>query len=139
MYGFLLCFASTSVAALYHVVFGWRAPYGYASLPVVLGTLGGAGLLIGPAGLFAVRRRRDPALADPAQDGLDTAFILMLFMTSATGLLLLALRGQPSMTLLLVVHLGFVLGLFLTLPYGKFVHGLYRTVALLRYASEANH
>jgi citrate/tricarballylate utilization protein len=137
MYGFLLCFASTSVAALYHVVFGWRAPYGYASLPVLLGTLGGAGLLIGPAGLFAVRRRRDPALADPGQDGLDTAFILMLFMTSATGLLLLALRGQPSMTLLLVVHLGFVLGLFLTLPYGKFVHGLYRTAALLKYASEA--
>jgi len=133
-----LCFASTSVAALYHVVFSWRAPYGYASLPVLLGTLGGAGLLIGPAGLFAVRRRRDPALADPGQDGLDTAFILMLFMTSATGLLLLALRGQPSMTLLLVVHLGFVLGLFLTLPYGKFVHGLYRTAALLKYASEAN-
>ena len=47
----------------------------------------------------------------------------MLFMTSATGLLLLALRGQPVMPLLLVVHLGFVLGLFLTLPYGKFVHG----------------
>jgi citrate/tricarballylate utilization protein len=138
MYGFLLCFASTSVAALYHVVFGWRAPYDYASLPVVLGTLGGAGLLVGPAGLFAVRRRRDPALADPAQDGLDTAFILMLFMTSATGLLLLALRSQPTMTLLLVVHLGFVLGLFLTLPYGKFVHGLYRTAALLKYASEAN-
>ena len=63
MYGFVLCFASTSVAALYHVVFGWRAPYGYGSLPVVLGTLGGAGLLIGPAGLFALRRRRDPALA----------------------------------------------------------------------------
>ena len=130
-YGFLLCFASTSVAALYHGVFGWRAPYGYASLPVVLGTLGGAGLLIGPAGLFVVRRRRDRALADPAQDGLDVSFILLLFMTSATGLLLLALRGQPVMTLLLIVHLGFVLGLFLTMPYGKFVHGLYRTAALM--------
>ena len=120
----------------YHSVFGWRAPYGYASLPVVLGTLGGAGLLIGPAGLFAVRRQRDRALADPAQDGLDESFILMLFMTSVTGLLLLALRGQPVMTLLLVVHLGFVLGLFLTLPYGKFVHGIYRTAALMVYAQE---
>jgi citrate/tricarballylate utilization protein len=136
MYGFLLCFASTSVAALYHVVLGWRAPYGYATLPVVLGTLGGAGLLIGPVGLFAVRRKRDRALADPAQDGLDESFILMLFMTSVTGLLLLALRGQPVMTLLLVVHLGFVLGLFLTLPYGKFVHGIYRTAALMIYARE---
>ena len=136
LYGFALCFASTSVAALYHIVFGWRAPYGYGSLPVVLGTLGGAGLLIGPAGLFTLREQRDRALMDPAQDGLDGSFILMLFMTSATGLLLLALRGQPAMPLLLAVHLGFVLGLFLTLPYGKFVHGIYRTAALMVYAKE---
>ena len=61
-YGFALCFASTTVAAIYHVVFGWRAPYAYGSLPVVLGTLGGAGLLVGPAGLFALRERRDRAL-----------------------------------------------------------------------------
>ena len=46
-YGFLLCFASTTVAAIYHSVFGWHAPYAYTSLPVVLGTLGGAGLLVG--------------------------------------------------------------------------------------------
>ncbi len=136
LYGFALCFASTSVAAVYHVVFGWRAPYGYGSLPVVLGTLGGAGLLIGPAGLFALREQRDRALMDPAQDGLDGSFILMLFLTSATGLLLLVLRGQPVMPLLLAVHLGFVLGLFLTLPYGKFVHGIYRTAALMVYAKE---
>jgi citrate/tricarballylate utilization protein len=136
MYGFALCFASTSVAALYHVVFGWRAPYGYGSLPVVLGTLGGAGLLVGPLGLFALRRRRDPALSEPSRAGLDESFIFMLFMTSATGLLLLLFRGQPVMALLLIVHLGFVLGLFLAMPYGKFVHGLYRTAALLKYASE---
>ena len=136
LYGFALCFASTTVAALYHVVFGWRAPYAYGSLPVVLGTLGGAGLLVGPAGLFALRERRDRALMDPAQDGLDGSFILMLFMTSVTGLLLLALRGQPVMPLLLAVHLGFVLGLFLTLPYGKFVHGIYRAMALAQHARE---
>jgi citrate/tricarballylate utilization protein len=41
------------------------------------------------------------------------------------------------MALLLIVHLGFVLGLFVTMPYGKFVHGLYRTAALLKYGSEA--
>jgi citrate/tricarballylate utilization protein len=137
MYGFALCFASTSVAALYHVVFGWRAPYGYGSLPVVLGTLGGVGLLVGPLGLFALRRRRDPALSDRSQAGLDESFIFMLLMTSATGLLLLAFRGQPAMAVLLIVHLGFVLALFVTMPYGKFVHGLYRTAALLKYASEA--
>jgi citrate/tricarballylate utilization protein len=137
-YGFLLCFASTSVAAVYHAVFGWRAPYAYSSAPVVLGTLGGAGLLVGPLGLLAQRRQRDPAMSDPAQQGLDESFIVMLFMTSATGLLLLALRGRPAMPMLLLVHLGFVLGLFLTLPYGKFVHGLYRMAALLRFSTEVH-
>jgi citrate/tricarballylate utilization protein len=134
-YGFALCFASTSVAALYHTV-GWEAPYAYTSVPVVLGALGGMGLLAGPAGLLAQRRHRDPALSDPGQDGLDLSFLVLLFLTSLTGLLLLVLRHQPVMGVLLIVHLGIVLALFVTLPYGKFVHGFYRTVALLKYARE---
>jgi citrate/tricarballylate utilization protein len=137
-YGFALCFASTTVAALYHVVFGWRAPYAYTSLPVVLGTAGGIGLLIGPAGLFALRGVRDPALSDPAQQALDVSFIVMLFLTSATGLLLLVLREQPVMPALLVGHLTFVLALFLMLPYGKFVHGIHRMTALVKFADETH-
>ncbi len=31
-YGFLLCFAATAVAAIYHYAFGWRAPYGVFQL-----------------------------------------------------------------------------------------------------------
>ena len=135
-YGFGLCFASTTVAAVYHVALGWRAPYAYTSLPVVLGAVGGLGLLVGPLGLWLVRRGRDEALGDPTQQGLDVSFIALLFLTSLTGLLLLALRETPTMRALLVVHLGVVLALFLTLPYGKFVHGLYRVAALVRYARE---
>ena len=48
-YGFMLCFASTCVATLYHLA-GSAAPYAYTSLPVVLGTLGGLGLAFGTAG-----------------------------------------------------------------------------------------
>jgi citrate/tricarballylate utilization protein len=55
-YGFALCFASTTVAAIYHVFLGWIAPYAFTSIPVLLGTSGGVGLLIGPAGLFLVDR-----------------------------------------------------------------------------------
>jgi citrate/tricarballylate utilization protein len=136
-YGFLLCFASTSVAAVYHVVFGWLAPYPYGSLPVLLGMAGGAGLLVGPAGLLVVRSRRDPMLGDPDQRGLDESFIALLFLTSLTGFLLLALRERAVMSAVLVVHLGAVLALFVTLPYGKFVHGIYRTAALIQYALES--
>jgi len=135
-YGFMLCFASTSVAAVYHSVFGWSAPYGYTSLPVLLGTAGGLGLVIGPAGLLALRRRRDPALSAAGQQGLDESFITLLLVTSLTGLALLVLRNQAVMATLLVVHLGAVLALFVTLPYGKFVHGIYRTAALVKYAAE---
>ena len=135
-YGFALCFASTTVAAIYHVVCGWRAPYGYTSLPVVLGTLGGVGLLIGPSGLLALRRTRDPDRDAADRSALDTSFIALLFLTSLTGLLLLALREGPAMAALLIVHLAFVIALFLTLPYGKFVHGIYRTAALVKYTRE---
>ena len=134
-YGFLLCFASTSVAAVYHWL-GWPAPYPYASLPVVLGTLGGFGLLIGPAGLYAIGRLRDPDTADPAQQPLDRGFLVLLFLTSLTGIALLILRETAVMPPLLVVHLGAVLALFVTLPYGKFVHGVYRGAALVRFNAE---
>jgi citrate/tricarballylate utilization protein len=135
-YGFMLCFASTSVAAIYDGVFGWIAPYGYLSLPVLLGTLGGLGLLIGPVGLLVLTRQRDSALGDSAQKGMDDSFIVLLLVTSVTGIALLLLRNQSAMGVLLLVHLGAVLALFVTLPYGKFVHGIYRTAALLKYASE---
>jgi citrate/tricarballylate utilization protein len=135
-YGFMLCFASTTVAAIYHTFFGWEAPYAYTSAPVVLGTIGGIGLIVGPLGLWLQRTTRDPALTAAAAEGLDRSFIVLLLLTSATGLALLALRHTAVMSTLLVVHLGIVLALFLTLPYGKFVHGLYRAVALVKAAGE---
>jgi citrate/tricarballylate utilization protein len=60
----------------------------------------------------------------------------MLFLTSLTGLLLLLLRETSAMGPLLAVHIGVVFALFITMPYGKFVHGIYRFVALVRYARE---
>ena len=38
--------------------------------------------------------------------------------------------------MLLAAHLGVILALFLVLPYSKFVHGIYRSAALLRNAAE---
>jgi citrate/tricarballylate utilization protein len=135
-YGFLLCFASTSVATLYHYLFAREAPYAWWDLPVVLGTLGGIGLVIGPIGLVVAKWRRDPVLVDEQRYGMDAAFTLMLLLTSGTGLALLLWRETAAMGPLLAIHLGVVFALFITLPYGKFVHGIYRVVALIRYARE---
>ncbi len=135
-YGFMLCFAATSVATLYHYLLGWQAPYGYFSLPVVLGTAGGIGLLVGPAGLLWLNLVRAPLHGDAEQKPMDRAFIALLFLTSLTGLALLVWRETGAMPLLLAIHLGIVMALFLTLPYGKFAHGIYRSAALLKWSIE---
>lgn len=135
-YGFALCFAATLVATCYHYVLRWPAPYPMTSLPVILGVIGGVGLLAGPAGLWWLGRRRDPAYSDPAQVPGNNAFIMLLFLTSATGLALLAWRESAAMPALLAVHLGVVLALFVAFAYGKFVHAAHRFGALLRNAVE---
>jgi citrate/tricarballylate utilization protein len=135
-YGFMLCFAATCVATLYHCAFGWKAPYAFWSVPVLLGTAGGTGLLIGPAGLLWLRAIRDPALSGAKQTGMDVGFLALLVLSGVSGLLLLALRESSSMGALLGLHLGIVTALFVTLPYGKFVHAVYRFAALVRFHLE---
>lgn len=135
-YGFALCFAATCVAALYHHVWGWHAPYPLFSLPVVLGCIGGAGLVVGPAGLLALKAVRSREAPDAVQTELDETFLWMLLLTSITGFLLLMLRAGGGMGAVLAVHLGVVFGLFVTLPYGKFVHAGYRLCALVVHAVE---
>lgn len=135
-YGFMLCFASTCVATLYHYLLKLEAPYAYDSLPVVFGTVGGVSLLMGGCGLFWLNLKRHPLHGDPAQKPMDRGFILLLILTAFTGLLLLGLRSTSLMSTLLAVHLGAVMALFITLPYGKFAHGIYRSAALLKWSIE---
>lgn len=135
-YGFMLAFAATVTGTIYHYVFGWMAPYDFLSLPKLFGTLGGIGLLIGPAGLLYLKLVRDPDTADAGQLGMDVAFIVLLWLAGSTGLALMLLRGTSALGVMLVVHLGCVMALFLTMPYGKFVHGFYRLLALYRNARE---
>lgn len=135
-YGFLMCFASTSVATIYHYVFAWYAPYPINSLPVVLGIVGGAGLVLGPLGLLGLSQRRALEHADLEQVPLDRGFSVLLLLIAATGLGLMLARDSRFMTLLLIIHLGVVLALFVTMPYGKFAHGVYRTATLLKFAIE---
>ena len=141
-YGFMLCFAATSLATFYHYVLGWTAPYDLSSLPSLpslpklLGAVGGVSLLLGTAALFNLNLRRDPQQGDRAQKPMDLGFIALLFFTSLSGLALWLARATPALPALLAIHLGVVMALFATLPYGKFAHGIFRTAALLRQAVE---
>ncbi len=136
MYGFLLCFAATCTATLYHYIWKLQAPYAFTSAPVILGSLGGIGLIIGPIGLLWLNFKRDALRTDVAQKPLDRGFIMLLLLISVTGFALLLLRDTRFMALWLAIHLGTVMALFLTLPYGKFAHGIFRSAALLKFAIE---
>ena len=119
-----------------HHILGWAAPYPFFSIPVLLGMAGGIGMMIGTAWLVAVKVRSDSAPAAKDLLGSDYALLALLFLSAATGLLLLVWRDTRAMGILLALHLGVILSFFLTLPYSKFVHGIYRSAALLRHAAE---
>ncbi len=135
-YGFASCLVSTTAAAVYDHLLHLPAPYAFFSLPVLTGTIGGLAILAGTAGFFRLKLVRDPRPTVHALLGMDVVFSAQLFLVSLSGLLLLFLRGTAAMGVLLALHLGLVAALFLSFPYGKFVHMLYRFAALVRYAAE---
>lgn len=132
MYGFLLCFAATSVGTLMHYLFDLPAPYDLISLPKLFGVTGGILLSVGTLGLAVLKYRADRQLADIRVWGGEMAFVLLLFAVSTTGLLLWVLSGSTWLPELLALHLGTVLAFFLLMPYSKMVHGFYRLAALIR-------
>lgn len=136
MYGFLLCFVATCIAALMHYLFGMPAPYGFWTAPKLLGVSGGIALCIGSAGLGLLKLKADPALGVRRAWGGEMGFILLLFLVSASGLGLCWFGASNWLRELLVLHLGAVLAFFLLMPYTKMVHGFYRLVALAKDAAD---
>ncbi|VTN15026.1 tricarballylate utilization protein B [Raoultella terrigena] len=107
----------------------------FFSVPVILGTLGGIGLVVGPLGLLWLNLKRSALHGDSRQKPMDRGFILLLLLTSLTGLGLLAEerhRGwdsarHPS-------RRGH--GTFFDYPLRKICHGFYRCASLLKWAIE---
>lgn len=135
-YGFLAAFASTTSAAIYQELLGQLPPYPVVSLPVVLGTIGGLAMIAGCVGLWHEKRGSDQVPAAPATLAGDYLFLFVLGMTNVTGLLTLSLRETALLGSTLAVHLGFVAALYVTAAHGKFIHAVYRALALVRNHAE---
>ena len=136
MYGFLLCFASTSVATIMHYAFDLPAPYGLLSPPKLLGVPGGLLLSLGAAGLAALKLRADSRLGARGVWGGEMAFVLLLFLVGTSGLALYAFGAGAWLPELLALHLGAVLAFFLLMPYTKMAHAFHRFAALVRDAQD---
>lgn len=136
LWGFLLCFAATSVATVMHYFLNLPAPYPLLSLPKLLGLTGGLLLCSGTAGLVWLKTRADRELGAAKHWASEIAFVLLLFFVSATGLILYMATGPDWAGFWLSIHLASVLTLFLLMPYSKMVHGFFRLAALCRNAQK---
>lgn len=134
MYGFLMCFASTSLGTIYHYAFGLVAPYEFFSLPKLLGVFGGLLLSAGTAALFYLKTQSDAALGSVPRRAGEYAFVGLLFLVSTSGLVLYWVAGTGLAGASLVIHLAFIATFFISLPFSKMVHGFFRLAALCREA-----
>jgi citrate/tricarballylate utilization protein len=147
-WGFVGCAGSTAAAAISQDFAGDPPPYPVLSAPVLLGIAGGAGLVAGCAGLLLLRHQAaKTARADPADQGREDpalarrgyALLAGLLLLAMTGLLTLVLRDTAAFTPVLVVHLATVVACFAIAPYTKFMHVIYRFLALVHDNAEVRH
>ena len=82
------------------------------------------------------RGARDPALGDPAQAGSTSVPRAAVRHERHRPRAARPARPAPRWACCWSCISGIVLALFVTLPYGKFVHGFYRTAALVVYERE---
>jgi len=139
-YGFLSALGSTTLAAIYQDLLHRFPPYSLTSAPVMFGTVGGIGMVVGVAGLISIKWKsnRTPQGGTRAVS-VDYLFLISLGLASLSGLLTLAFRATRAMGLILTIHLGLIAALFITMPYGKFVHSIYRSLAILKHRMEQSH
>jgi citrate/tricarballylate utilization protein len=135
-WGFLSDFVSTTLAFIYQDFFHILPPYSLTSAPVIFGGVGGVVLILGTGGLIYYKLQSDREPAAAAASGMDYVFLVTLGLTALTGMLTLIFRATTAMGSILVLHLACIAALFASAPYGKFVHAVYRTLALIRYETE---
>ena len=144
-WGFAACAASTVAAAISQDFAGDPPPYPLLSAPVLFGIVGGAGLVIGCAGLLVLRRSaaasetgtsEAPAREDPALARRGYALLGALLVLALSGLLTLVVRETAAFGPVLYVHLVAVAACFAIAPYTKFMHVIYRFLALVQHNAE---
>ncbi len=134
-YGMIGLFITTSIVAFNFDILHLKPPSqnGPGTIPIkILGNVSAIAFILGLT-IMVVRRMTNPDQAGNSSY-FDWFFLLMIFGTGITGLATELTRwaGSPNGAYTLyAIHLMFVLALFLYLPFSKFAHLGYRTVAIV--------
>jgi len=135
-YGFVFCLMSTISAAVLQDIVGRAPPYVVWSIPVVLGLVGGAGMTVGCSALIITKGRADREATDARMESRDYGLLIALEFIAVTGIMTILSRNSAAYGSILVFHLATVGTAFAVAPYTKFVHWIYRSMALYRDAVE---
>ncbi|HEV8438253.1 MAG TPA: quinone-interacting membrane-bound oxidoreductase complex subunit QmoC [Methylomirabilota bacterium] len=136
-YGFLGLVVTTASVGIGIYAFGYLTPWPFWHPVKILGNASGTAVIVAVA-VFLWRR-----IADARQAGKSTysdwLFLTVLGLTTLTGFLSqwLRLAGWRAAYPMYFIHLLFVFFLLVYIPYSKFAHLVYRSIAMLQAAGSA--
>ena len=134
-YGFLGLVATTTSVGVGIYAFGYLTPWPLWHPVKILGNVSGLAVLAAVT-VFLWRRIADARAAGKSTYS-DWLFLTILGLTTLTGFFSQGLRlaGLPVAYAMYFVHLLFIFFLLVYIPYSKFSHLVYRTLAMLHAAS----
>jgi quinone-modifying oxidoreductase subunit QmoC len=130
VWGFLGALLTTTLLGVAMDVFGVKTPLPQDNPIKLLGNLSAVLLVVGLALLVANRTRGDAAGRTRAFDSFFLTLVAMVVLSGVGAELGRMYLPPPAALAFYVVHLGTILSLFLTFPFSKFAHALYRTLAM---------
>jgi quinone-modifying oxidoreductase subunit QmoC len=117
---------------IWYYGFGTELPFPLDHPWKILGNISAVLLVTGGAALLINRLRPDQSAG--VSTAFDNFFLFLILSVAATGVLTEVSRefvkNAELACWVYLVHLSFILCLFLTLPYCKFAHFVYRTLAM---------
>ena len=136
-YGFLGLVITTTSVGIGIYGFGYLTPWPFWHPVKILGNVSGAAVIIALC-VFLWRRIADSTRAGKSTYS-DWLFLAILLLTTLTGFFCQWLRLADLRVAypMYFVHLLLIFFLLVYVPYSKFAHLVYRTVAMLYAASEA--
>jgi citrate/tricarballylate utilization protein len=131
--GMLVDLVATITALYAQNILGYYPPYSLFSFPVMLGIMGGALILVGVVGLLVLKESANSKLIESAWIETDRAMLYLLLAIVVSGFVITSMRSMPFARLMFLVHISLVATLFVSAPYSKLVHIIYRYLAVVKY------
>lgn len=130
LWGFLGALLTTTLLGIAMDIFGVKTPLPQSHPIKLLGNASMVLLVVGLVLLVANRARGEATGRYQAFDSFFLTLVAAVVLTGAGAELGRMFLSPPVALAIYVLHLGTVLSLFLTFPFSKFAHALYRTLAM---------